>query len=101
MQTGVELITAERKRQIEKEGWTAEHDDTHARRADLMYAAMAYIEVTREIDGNAWEDDDPPPASWPWDDEWFKPKSPLHNLVRAGGLIAAEIDRRVRAGEQP
>ena len=26
---GIELITKERTRQIEKEGWTSEHDDTH------------------------------------------------------------------------
>ena len=27
--TGVELIAAERQRQIEVEGWTPEHDDAH------------------------------------------------------------------------
>ena len=27
MKTGIELIAEERKRQIEEEGWTAEHDD--------------------------------------------------------------------------
>jgi hypothetical protein len=29
MKTGMELIADERKRQIDQEGWTAEHDDGH------------------------------------------------------------------------
>jgi len=29
MKTGVELIADERQRQIEVEGWTAEHDDAN------------------------------------------------------------------------
>jgi hypothetical protein len=30
---------------------------------------------------------------WPWSFEWWKPKDRIRNLVRAGALIAAEIDR--------
>lgn len=40
--------------------------------------------------------------SWPWDEEWWKPsEDPVRNLVKAGALIAAEIDRlqRVDGGE--
>ena len=34
--TGNELIAAERKRQIEVEGWSPEHDDGHISRAGQM-----------------------------------------------------------------
>lgn len=31
---------------------------------------------------------------WPWDMKWWKPSDdPIKNLVKAGALIAAEIDR--------
>jgi hypothetical protein len=32
-------------------------------------------------------------AVWPFDGSWLKPKSAREDLVRAGALIAAEIDR--------
>ncbi len=41
MKTGIELITAERKRQIEKEGWTPEHDAEHTD-GSLALAAVCY-----------------------------------------------------------
>jgi hypothetical protein len=35
--------------------------------------------------------------SWPWDAEWWKPSpDSVRNLVKAGALIAAEIDRLQR-----
>ena len=35
---------------------------------------------------------------WPWDDEWWKPTPDdrIRELVKAGALIAAEIDRLLR-----
>jgi hypothetical protein len=35
------------------------------------------------------------PCGWPWDAEWFRPvpKDRIRELVKAGALIAAEIDR--------
>ena len=39
--TGIELIADERKRQIEVEGWTAEHDAEHYE-SELAYAAAVY-----------------------------------------------------------
>jgi hypothetical protein len=93
---GVELIAAERKRQVAIEGWTAEHDDEHIMGemigASITYAAHALGVVTN---------DEIPTAGghsfWPWDDAWFKPTAdPIRNLVKAGALIAAEIDRLQR-----
>jgi hypothetical protein len=37
---------------------------------------------------------------WPWDEKWWKPSTnPIRNLVKAGALIAAEIDRLQRVTE--
>lgn len=91
---GVELIGAERKRQIEKEGWTPEHDDTHTAgemaSAAGVYALMAagyHVHNPRILVEHYW------PLGW---SEYFKPKDKLSNLVREGALIAAEINRLQR-----
>lgn len=84
----VRLIAAERRRQVEKEGWTPEHDDTHTD-GELAGAAACYA---------MWGDQKRPPSRWPWDPGWWKPGSdPLRRLVKAGALIAAEIERLQRA----
>lgn len=37
-------------------------------------------------------------AAWPWDENWWKPSlDPIRNLVKAGALLAAEIDRLQRS----
>lgn len=91
---GAELIAAERRRQIDAEGWTPEHDADHTE-GELYRAAMAYLKVvhypTRYDRGQL------PPENWPWADEYWKPSTdPIRNLVKAGALIAAEIDRLQR-----
>lgn len=84
--TGAELITAERQRQINVEGWTPEHDARHDGQ-ELVAAAVAYASVGDYHHG--WV-----PDFWPWDDAAWKPSDDaVRNLVRAGALIAAEIDR--------
>lgn len=92
-ESGADLIAAERQRQIDSEGWTPEHDDGHAN--DLVLAAIAYsYEGIRPNHPMA-------PAIWPWDEEWWKPSEDrIRNLVKAGALIAAEIDRLYRAAER-
>lgn len=84
-------VLAERRRQIEAEGWTPEHDDAYAE-GDLAQAAgcySLYAHCSENLDGS--------PADWPWPDEWWKPAGPRRNLVKAGALILAEIERLDRA----
>lgn len=90
--TGAEAIAAERQRQIEQEGWTPEHDDLH-RRGEIAQAAACYAASAGRKELN-------PPEAWPFDDAWWKPKDRRSDLIRAGALIAAEIDRLDRA-EKP
>jgi hypothetical protein len=104
---GVRLIAAERQRQIMQEGWTPEHDDEH-NTGELGYAAAAYMDwadaqVKELLDVSDWRegvlDSDGIPFIWPWHSLWWKPSDdPIRNLVKAGALIAAEIDRLQRAG---
>jgi hypothetical protein len=89
MKTGVELIAEERDRQIKKEGWDEGHDDMHKRK-ELARAARAYALPGLKASTEAGID-------WPWHDDWWKPSNdPVRNLVKAGALIAAEIDRLQR-----
>ena len=109
-------IGAERRRQIETEGWTLEDDDRHdlGEMADAAacYAAGAGVlggkQSPLEIwhNGRAHAGDEEwtesreqvtVPAPWPWAGKWWKPKDRRADLVRAGALIVAEIERIDRA----
>lgn len=91
------LIAQERRRQVEKEGWTLAHDDEHIdgelAGAAASYAASAMRQVAEGIPAAAVM----PLQTWRWPSKWWKPKDPLRDLVRAGALIVAEIERLRRA----
>jgi hypothetical protein len=90
---GIELIAAERNRQISKEGWTTTHDDEH-KWGELAIAASCY--ALNHTDASVNNLHTTNLDGWPWDRMWWKPKSPIKDLVRAGALICAEIDRMLR-----
>lgn len=108
MKTGLELITEERQRQINEEGWDESHDDAHIDRS-LAKAAACYANPLKYvITGNrvtAIQDPLPSvvaPLGWPdsWSHTWWKPgpttqeaDSYKRRLIKAGALIAAELDR--------
>ena len=100
--TGAELIAAERQRQIAEEGWTAEHDDGHTD-CQLLDAGICYAGMAGSLLLDPDSGDEAKVALvevWPWDSRWWKPSDdPIRNLVKAGALIAAEIDRLQRRGE--
>lgn len=85
-------ILAERRRQIEVEGWTPEHDDSHPddqlARAAICYAAPQWLREFCEVNDI---------IIWPWSSSWWKPKDRRRDLIRAAALIAAEIERLDRA----
>lgn len=112
---GAKDVLAERQRQINAEGWTPEHDDEHAD-GDLALAAACYAlpEIHREVfprkdprnvGRSAGEsiivyDDVLCPILWPWHGDGWKPKDRRTDLVKAGALILAEIERIDRAAEK-
>jgi hypothetical protein len=81
----MEEIAAERRRQIEIEGWTDIHDDEHNDGALALAAGCYCLDEPRQY-GIV-------PAAWPWSAKWWKPKDKRRNLVRAAALIVAEIER--------
>lgn len=82
---GIGLIAAERQRQIFVEGYDANHDKQHPYQT-LMSAAHSYLECAA---GNLDDAKD----TWPWSSDELKPTNSDRDLVKAGALIAAAIDR--------
>jgi hypothetical protein len=104
--TGAQLIALERERQLKIEGFGPEHDAMHTDH-DLARAAESYLVTVTSPDEEAAETGKPRPAhDWPWGKKEWKPSAdPILKLVKAGALIAAEIDRLQRkacsAGDSP
>lgn len=81
----VQDVIAERQRQINVEGWSPEHDDAHGN-GEMAIAASCY----------AYQAAIPAitlPWRWPWHPKWWKPTNSRRDLVKAGALILAEIER--------
>ena len=95
MKTGVELITAEREKQISKHGFTGEHHFNHPEwyeENQLIYASQ--ILLSKNIDPDRIKKYNLFPKNW--DREWFQrlcDKPYEKRLVIAATLIVAEIDR--------
>jgi hypothetical protein len=90
-------VVAERRRQVEAEGWTAEHDDAH-RQGDMAQAGGCYaIAAAAKAQDGAGVSARWMTAEigriWPWAGAWWKPRDFRRDLVRAGALIIAEIER--------
>lgn len=94
-------IKEERLRQINKEGWTTEHDDEH-NDCQLTMAACCYAASSADINTLGSIDDDGVYDVWPWDSKWDKRSKHdrIKKLVIAGALIVAEIERLQRIVER-
>lgn len=96
--TPIELIARERSRQVAQEDRTLAHDDEHTD-GELADAAACYAapEIFRDstISGV--------PRAWPFDAASWKPTPDdrVRELVKAGALIVAEIERLQRASPEP
>ncbi|EOU9507115.1 hypothetical protein ACOJK1_003470 [Pseudomonas aeruginosa] len=88
-------VQAERRRQVEAEGWTPEHDDEHSH-GQMARAAACYA-----LAGSSAPNDGTAALlvslAWPWDQQWWKPSTPRRDLVKACALALAEIERLDRA----
>lgn len=90
MKTGIEMIAEERQRQIDIEDYTAENDAQYID-GELALAAASYAlaEHNRKRNFRA------APTIWPWHERDWKPnpENRARELIKAGALIAAELDR--------
>jgi hypothetical protein len=87
MRKVIEDIISERTRQKVREGWTSEHDDKYVG-GELAAAAGCYALESRKNGARfeLW-------PLWPWAGKWWKPSTPRRDLVKAGALIVAELER--------
>jgi hypothetical protein len=84
MKTGIEFIAQERQEQIEKHGWTLDHDTLVNNDGELFQAALAIL----NIDYSSW------PSSWDFSVYIHIANKPVvEKWAIACALIAAEIDR--------
>lgn len=100
MKSGIELITEERQKQIDKHGFTAEH---HALNSDKWYSqnqlskCASYLLHQELLEGAKESLIDLGKSSIAnWDKDWFENmmnRSDKERLIIAGALIAAELDR--------
>ncbi len=81
--TGVELIAKERQEQLEKHGWSPEHDLIH-KDGQLKFAAL--YALGKKADLKKY-------VGWDWFMDKIDSKTEVEKLIRAGALIAAAIDR--------
>lgn len=123
MSKAIDDVLAERHRQIHSERWSSAHDDGHEG-FELSEAAAAYASHVKargwhfESDPAMYRAERPFPPdkevfgwgdiTWPkyWSWDWWKPKDPRRDLVRAAALIIADIERLDRCfspsgGEKP
>ena len=84
------LYEREHQRDVEKFG---EAHDAQWVKGELLMAALCYLAYCLPKWIFNFSD------IWPWKEEDWKPKSRIRNLVRAGALIAAEIDRLERMND--
>lgn len=89
--TAAQDVLAERRRQIETEGYTTERDDQYTI-GQLADAAGAYAFWAHTCNIQDFKVTTVPP-SWPWNPEHWKPTDQRTMLVKAGALILAEIER--------
>jgi len=82
-------VMSERQRQRSVEGWTSDRDDAY-QNSELADAAACYA-IHAHNQGFST------PAHWPWAPSWWKQTNPRRDLVKAGALILAEIERIDRA----
>lgn len=118
---GTALIMQERDRQMREKGYSAEHDDEHADHsiaaAACAYAAPEPLYIIERFSDGTIVSSDVFPKDWAqrWDKrkrgsqyveggqnniplsaDDYTPDERIRNLVKAGALIAAEIDRLIR-----
>lgn len=82
-------VISERQRQRSVEGWSSERDDAY-QNSELADAAACYAIHAHNQSVST-------PAHWPWGPVWWKQTNPRRDLVKAGALILAEVERIDRA----
>lgn len=90
-------VIQERLDQHIRKNFTPERDD-HYMKGELARAAGSYASIAgNAIERGASDTSNMLTTDWPFDRAWWKPTTPRRDLVKAGALILAEIERLDRA----
>lgn len=98
-------ILAERVRQELVEGYDASHDDQYddgnlAAVGTMYYQRAIGLPLMMTEAPNSDGDRVVVPVGFPWDADFWKPKTTRRDLERAGALFLAEVDRLRRLGRK-
>ena len=100
----IELVLAERVRQVEGEGWTPAHDDQARREGQLAAAGASYALAVHQKalvharTGSLDVKPSAPHARWPFSPLAWRPAGIRRMTVKGAALVLAELARQVRAG---
>jgi len=100
----IELVLAERIRQVDGEGWTPAHDDQERREGQLAAAGASYALAVHQkalVHARTGSLDVKPSAPhprWPFSPLAWKPAGMRRMAVKGAALVLAELARQVRAG---
>jgi hypothetical protein len=100
----LELVLAERIRQVDGEGWTPAHDDRERREGQLAAAGASYaLAVAQKATvhartGSLDVKPSAPHARWPFSPLAWKPAGMRRMTVKGAALVLAELARQVRGG---
>lgn len=86
-------LIRERTRQIESEGFTPERDADVWHGGELANAAACYALNAGTRDEASWASASLGRLLWPWGRDRWKPTTARRDLIKAGALILAELER--------
>lgn len=93
MKQGIELIADERREQIEKHGWSLDHDKYYSKGQLIQAAIFCKEQAENKLSGSTVES-----VKWPegWNvyfEHKVRSKTPIQQLVVCGAFYMAENDR--------
>lgn len=94
----VNLVLAERIRQIQLHSYDCDHDDEHVN-GELLTAAICYALEAQVAMAGGSNVSRIVPTHWPWVGDSWKPGPARRMLVKSLALGLAELERQLRADE--
>lgn len=89
---GLDLIVEERLRQVEKLGYTVQHDHDEHSAEELMRIGACYVDyAANDLEGQS---QDNPHSFWPEDSSipWKPENSAIENAAKGAAFVAAALD---------
>lgn len=102
----IAAVLRERLEQVEKHGYTPQHDALHDE-AEIAQGALAYLCAALALEmGDSFQGEEAARSAayldgatkiWPWSNELFRPADYATCLIKAAAMLIAEADRAIMA----